>query len=82
MPDVVDPDVDDDNGRFFVDHVLNKPTMKIGDFVTADSCADDLNAEVRIAGFELFLEQCNIPVGLYTKLRDGVTEKEDPFPLA
>ena len=82
MPDVVDTDVDDYDVWLSFDHVFAEPLLEIGDFISADSSADDLKTELRMSRAKVFLEKCNIALRFHALLGDGVTEKKYSFSFA
>ena len=77
MPDVVDADVDENDGRFFGDYVFFKSRLKVGNFIAADSGADDFNSKIWVRGGDRIFDESNITTRFHATCGDGVAEEDD-----
>ena len=48
MPDVVDADVDEDDGGFFLQHVLVETLLAISNFMATNAGADKFDVEIGV----------------------------------
>ena len=60
MPDVVDADVDDDEGRLLVQDVFVEPGFEIGNAIAADPGADHFDLQIGIFFGKLFFGERDV----------------------
>jgi len=77
MPDIVDPDVDDNYIRLMLQDVTVQPSFKIRHSVAADAGADDLNSGLWPFCVNGLAKQRQITTRTGTLAGDGISKEHD-----
>ena len=56
MPDIIDADVDEDDGGLLGEDIFFEAFLEVGDLVAADAGAEDLDAEVGVLFLDAVLD--------------------------
>src|SRR5262249_18079373 len=81
VPDIVDADVDDDDGRLLGENVFLEASLQVRNAIAADAGADDGDVEIGVLFLHVVLDEGDVALGADAPLGDRVAEEDDALPL-
>ena len=78
MPNVVDANVNDDQGWPLVENIPFQPKLQVRYFVSADAGSNDLDVAIRVQFCNFPFDDRDVALRANARLRNRISEKYDP----